>query len=608
MKAGEEKIQMLVKPLNLREQAEAQAYFTRLLAEMKKHVLPDEGLLKKAYTLALTVHGNRRRETGELCIIHSLRVAKILAECGHETDVVSAAMLHEVLEACGATKGKLEAELGLNIADIVDVVTSAGAKLAPDGFISEFDLDIMADVRFLSGGVRAKAVYIKCADRIDDLRTISAFPEEKQKAEAYYTRNMLIPAARKLRMHYFVDILGDLCLQIENPERYRELKDTYKDVLRKNQDTLYGPNGLVKESPIIIREDECLGKYVKAFDFNERCMDSIHLELSGKLRTRDAVKVAFKKHIVPLFDIYFISDDLYMDSPDNLFFAFYDRLHDKPHQFTITVHHQDDYETYYIMKDRYGHMYRLFVQSETEHLEFTHGLLFSPECNEFRNDLEYVDTAEPGGAEQKMISVFTKDGSPMSIVDGATVLDFAFAIDPNVGLCAKYAYLNGGTSRMPVYTRLTSGDMVEIVADYSRQEQGSSIPHATIRWFEYLHSREATKVLSRWLEKHMDAALPSMLVYDASGAEYEIDPASTVLDFAFVIGDQVGLHVKKAYINKSPVPAGLDTTLRYGDQVRFEYDPEGPETPVGDWIRIVKTKRATEKLIDYFSRKFTNDI
>lgn len=98
------------------------------------------------------------------------------------------------------------------------------------------------------------------------------------------------------------------------------------------------------------------------------------------------------------------------------------------------------------------------------------------------------------------------------------------------------------------------------------------------------------------------------LFYDASGAEYEIDLASTVLDFAFVVGDQVGLHVKKAYINNSPTPAELDTTLRYGDQVRFEYDPEDSETPALNWMSIVKTKRAKDKIIDYFSRKLTNDI
>lgn len=609
MTPTEEKTQKQVKPLTPNERADIQEYFALILAEMKKHGLPDVGLLKKAYTLALTAHGNTRRKTGEPYIMHPLRVAKILADCGHESDVVAAAILHDIIEDCDVTKRELETEFGLNIADIVDVVTSVGAMLAPDESMSKLDLDIMSDVKFLNEGARVKkAVYIKCADRINNLQTISPFPEEQQKAKAYHTRTIIIPAAKKLHIHHLVDILGDLCLQIENPEQHRELKDTYTDILRKNKDTLYGAYGLIEESRRMILEDGRLGRFVESFDFKERCIDSIHSELSGKLSALDDVKGVFNKHVVPLFDVYFISSDFYMDSPDNLFFAFYDRLHESPYKFTIIGHHQDDYETYYIMKDWYGNTYRLFVQSETEHLEFTHGLLVSSEFNEFRNGLGYVNTAEPGGPEQKMIPVFRKDGSPMSIVDGATVLDFAFAIDANVGICAKYAYLNGGTSRTPIYTRLNPGDMVEIVSDYNQQNQGNDIPHATVRWFEYLHSREATKALSRWLEKHMDAALPSMLVYDSSGAEYEIDMASTVLDFAFAIGEQVGLHIKNAYINKSRTPAALDTTLRYGDKVRFEYDPEDSETPMFTWLSIVKTKLAKERLIDYFNRKFTNVI
>ena len=52
----------------------------------------------------------------------------------------------------------------------------------------------------------------------------------------------------------------------------------------------------------------------------------------------------------------------------------------------------------------------------------------------------------------------------------------------------------------------------------------------------------------------------------------------------------------------------MDTTLRYVDKVRFEYDPEDSDTPMLTWLSIVKTKLAKERLIDYFNRKFTNVI
>lgn len=594
-----------IRTLTTKEKTNIQQYFVALLKEMTKHGVPDISLLKKAFNFAVIAHGDARRKTGEPYIMHPLHVAKILADCGHESDMVAAAILHDVVEDCNITKNVIENEFGINIADIVDAVTSAKAIFALDESLSKFDLDTMSDAKFLNASAKEKkAVYIKCAERIHNLRTVSIFPEEQQKAKAYHTRNIVIPAAKKLHIHKLVDILEDLCLRIENPQQYQEIYEIYTDILKSNKDTFKGTFGLIEETKRMILEDGWFGRFVTRVEFNERGIDSIRADLFDKVSNAGDMLQKLTKEIIPLYDVYFISRDIYMQSPDTLFFAFYDKLHQSRYRFTIIGHHEDEYETYYIMKDWFGSQYRLFVQSETEHMEFTHGLLGATELNGFCNGLSYVDPVEPGVTEQKMISVFKKDGSPMSIVDGATVLDFAFAIDPNIGICAKYAFLNGGTSQTPIYVRLKPGDMVEIICDHNKEDQSNDCPHATVRWFEYLHSREAIKALSRWLEKHMDSAVPSMIVYDLNEKEYEIDMASTVLDFAFVLGEQVGLHIKNAYINRSHKPVDLNTTLRYGDKVRIQYDLECDNIPSVSWLSIVKTRKAKESLIRYFKKKF----
>lgn len=591
------------KSLSGRERTEIQQAFMAVVNEMKKHGLPDVGLLKSAFEMAFEKHGDTRRKTGEPYILHPLQVAKILAECGHESDMVASAILHDLIEDCGVTKTALELRFGVNIADTVDAVTKVSTLLAPDETMSKLDLDDLSDVKFLTQSARVrKAVYIKCADRIHNLRTIDIFPEEQQKAKAYHTRSIIIPAAKKMHIHNLVDILGTLCLKIEDPQKYKDISDTYEKILEENSDTLYGPAGLVEETRRMILEDGRMGCNMADVVFTKRTIDSINEDITAQLQDAHDVKKTFTKYTVPLFDIQFIVNDLYMEKPESLFFAFYDKLHTSLYKFTIMGIHQDEYENYYLMKDWFGNMYRLFIQSETEHLEYTYGLLVSTALNDFRAGI--VNTGEPGAPEEKMIPVFKRDGSPMMIADGATVLDFAFLIDPNIGICAKYAFLNGSKAQAPIYTRLKPGDMVDVVSDHNKHDQINDISHATVRWFEYLHTREATKNLSRWLEKHMDSAVPSMLVYDAEGIEYEIDMAATVLDFAFFINEEIGLHVKKAYINKSKTPVPLDTTLRYWDKVRFEYDMDDTETPVFTWLGIVKTKYAKECLITYFNKKF----
>ena len=81
-------------------------------------------------------------------------------------------------------------------------------------------------------------------------------------------------------------------------------------------------------------------------------------------------------------------------------------------------------------------------------------------------------------------------------------------------------------------------------------------------------------------------------------------PGITVLDFAFAQGEEIGLHLERAYVNDGISPAGLDTVLKAGDHVRLEYDLSGPVTAVFEWFGYVKTDLAKEKLIGYFNRRF----
>lgn len=593
------------KTLTSKEKADIQQFFIVIVNEMKKHGVPDIGLIKRAFEIALEKHGDTRRKTGEPYIFHPLQVAKILADCGYESDMIAAAILHDVMEDCGVTKNELENKFSANIADIVDAVTKVSTILAPEETISKLDLDNLSDTKFLTESARVgKAVYIKCADRIHNLRTISIFTEEKQKEKAYHTRNVIIPVAKKLHIHNFVDILGKLCLRIEDPTKYQIIQNTYNNILNENRDTLFGPLGLIEKTREMILEDGRLGRYIADVKFSRRTEDSINADLIRQIQDNCDIGWTFTKETVPLFDVYFIASDLCMKSPEDLFFSFYDKMHTSAYKFTIVKRYQDDYENYYIMRDWFGNMYRLFIQSETEYLEFVHGLLVSVAVDDFYTGIDEV--GEANISEEKMIPVFKKDGTPMMIPEGSTILDFAFAIDPNIGICAKYAFLNGSKAQVQIYRKLKPGDMIEVVADHDKEDQLNDTPHAIVRWFEYLHTKGAIKSLSRWLEKHMDSAVPSMVVYDENGVDYEIDMAVTVLDFAFCINENIGLHVKKAYLNKAATPVELDTTLRYGDKVRFEYDLEDTATPVFTWLGIVKTKYAKERLIDYFDKKFNN--
>ena len=596
------------KPLTQEERVRIDQMFSDLVREMKKHGLPDVVALRNAYNFALKVHGDTRRKTGDPYITHPLSVAMILAEIGHETDVIVSAILHDVVEDCNVTVEQLEEEFGSNVADMVNAVTKESRKLSGDPEISPADLDDLSDRKFraeIQKKHNRKAVYVKCADRIHNLRTISVFPVEKQREKAYKTRTVIIPVARAFHIHKLADELANLCFEIDNPEMSRRVGAKYRNILKQNSDTLYGKDGVIETAKRLVLRGGVQSDNVVSFDFIERSEDDIFSKLTGMMDTAEDLERVLTKKNVPLFDVFLITSDLSQRDPEDIFFSFYTNLHTCRYHFTITEIEYPKYrEQYcYIMEDAYGTKYRLHIQSETQHLEYDHGILVA-DVQDFRNGLS-VDLFNEGGTfETKMIPVFKKDGTSMLIEDGATVLDFAFAIDRNIGICAKYALINGKMEKESLRRKLRAGDQIEIISDHDKHRPERDIPHATVRWFEYVYTREAIRFLSRWLEKHMDSGSPTMVVQDGSGKEYEIEMAATVLDFAFAVDEEVGLHLQKAYVNGCKEPTQLGKTLRYGDKVMFEYDIHDKETPVFNWLNLVKTKKARERLVRYFDANF----
>ena len=592
------------------ERKQVDMLFHSLIAEMKKRCMPDVSLLKKAYHFAMKSHGETKRRSGEPYIMHPLEVAKILAEVGFESDLIAAAILHDVIEDCNVTATELEQRFGSLIADTVDAVSKVSEKFTGNPDFTKMDIDNLSDIKFLTETTKKnnrKAFYIKLADRIHNLKTINIFPEEQQKAKAAHTRNILIPAAKKMHIFKLVDILESLCLEIENPKVYHEIRYGYRQLLNESRDAIDGEYGLrAFWKQLLLEREGVFGKNLVLFEFHERYEDSIYRHLNEEHHNVYDIKNYMKKKYIPLYDINFIVSDLYNGSPESLFFQCYPRLHESKFRLTITGINRTmgSDAMYYELEDRYGTKYRLFCQSESELLEYSHGVMISGDIDDIRSHIVYINEAEPDEPEHKKIPVYRKDGSLMELDEGATVLDFAFAINPYIGICAKFAYLNGTTAEVPIYTRLRPGDMVHIVSDHKKGEEEFDVPHATVRWFEYVHTREAIKSLSRWMETNMDRAVPKMMVYDEKGNPYEIEMGSTVLDFAFVLNKEKGLHVRKAYLNKCPSASPLDRILKYGDRVRFTYDDEEKKTPEFNWLSIVKTKLAKEVLIEYFNSKY----
>lgn len=158
----------------------------------------DSKLIMKAYDYATQKHGDQRRKSGELYIIHPLNVAYILAEIGLDEPTLCAALLHDVVEDTEVTHEDLVREFGAEIAELVAGVTKLNTMLFET--IQEQQVEDYRKM-FLAMGKDIRVILIKLADRLHNMRTLKYLSRERQLANARETMELYAPLANRLGLY-----------------------------------------------------------------------------------------------------------------------------------------------------------------------------------------------------------------------------------------------------------------------------------------------------------------------------------------------------------------------------------------------------------------------
>ena len=462
-----------------------------------KHGTQNDSFIRKAFDFANKKHSRMVRGTGEAFINHPLRVAKMVAEWGFDSDVIAAALLHDVVEQCGYPVSKIVSMFNEEVGNIIE----SAAVVSEKEFL---DRRSRQPVRILSASfpkkkMYDKALYVKIADRLDNLSTIEGIDESAGIKMAKHTRSVFIPMVRAANAYHFVDQLEDLCFRTEHPEMYEEIYRQYHSLLNENRrrckETL--DEFLNVFTPLQnneISELRQYHQYIVNFRYDERSCVSIYRQISRNTENiRNEWNTYVTKSNVPLYDLTLIvSDQLAGEnsgiSPDDLFFLFFDKSLSHWGYYLMGY----GFTTYkdgkfFLISDDTGDLFRLFVRTDKDYQRFSYGDIVDQDSSLFRSS---DSDAESYGDK---IKVFRTDGTPLFIKRGATVLDYAFHIDIDTGLHFDYALINESNTRLEKYTVLNDGDIVTVI------ENKKIKPDLT--WFEYVRTGKAVHALVEYFSK-----------------------------------------------------------------------------------------------------------
>ncbi|MBI4338148.1 MAG: bifunctional (p)ppGpp synthetase/guanosine-3',5'-bis(diphosphate) 3'-pyrophosphohydrolase [Chloroflexi bacterium] len=199
-----------------------------LLERARSYLQPDKlAVVEAAYRYAAEKHQGQRRMSGEPYIQHPLRTALYLAELNLDAVTLAAALLHDVMEDCGVARTELEERFGSEAARLVDGVTKLAKidRLKGDGLRAEEHQRQAESTRkmLVAMAEDIRVVLIKLADRLHNMETLGALPEEERRRIAQETLDIYAPLAHRLGISEVKWRLEDLAFRHLYPSQYRKI-------------------------------------------------------------------------------------------------------------------------------------------------------------------------------------------------------------------------------------------------------------------------------------------------------------------------------------------------------------------------------------------------
>jgi GTP pyrophosphokinase len=476
---------------------------------------PEQEILRRAVALASRAHAGQQRASGEPYVQHSLAVARILADLGLDHETLAAAILHDVVEDGGIALDDLKNEFGASIAGLVDGVTRMKViqefQNEPSGSRHEHTQAESLRKMLLAMAEDVRVVFIKLADRLHNMRTLSALAEEKQKRIARETMDIFAPLANRLGIWQMKWELEDLAFRYLEPATYRQTADFIAE-RREDRETYIAVF-------VEILSHELSGSGVKA-------------EVTGRPKHIYSIwrKMQHKaRHFEQIYDVRAVR--VLVDSVRDCYAALgvvHTLWQHIPGEFddyiaTPKENHYRSIHTAVIgpqgktveVQIRTHEMHRQSELGVAAHWRYKEGARtdsgYDAKIAWLRSLLEWKDEVASASdfvdqfkseVFSERVYVFTPKGKIVDLPAGSTPLDFAYHIHTNVGHRCRGARVNG--QMVPLTHALTTGDRVEVL---TIKEGGPSrdwlSPH-----LGYLHTSKARSRVNHWFrEQNYEASV-----------------------------------------------------------------------------------------------------
>ena len=472
--------------------------YEQLKQEMAESGRPyDFELVDRAYALAAAAHEGQFRRSGEPYICHPLSVARILVELGMDSESVAAALMHDVAEDTAVSIDEIRQKFGAQVALLVDGVT----KLTQITFSNVEDRqaeNLRKMLLAMSQDVRV--MIIKLCDRLHNMRTGDAWPEQKRRDKALETMEVYAPIAHRLGISNIKEELEDRSLRYLDPVGYEHIRS----LLNKH-------GGEFLDSVCETIRVHLQGNGIHGATIRHRVKSIYGIYRKMYMQSKDFEEI---------YDVYAVR--IIVDSVAECYTALgliHDMYHPLPNRFKdyISTPKPNGYQSLHTtvigrepipfeVQIRTWDMDRMAEYGIAAHWKYKAGISGSDEKLEERlawvrqlleSQRSSADAADllsdiKSDLLPEEVFAFTPRGDVINLPVGATVIDFAYAIHSAVGNRMIGAKVNNRI--VPIEHQVATGEIIEIIT--GPENRGPSRD-----WLGIVKTSEAKSKIRNWFKK-----------------------------------------------------------------------------------------------------------
>ena len=442
-------------------QADVDTIFTLMAQRVDEKQM---NLLHEAYDFAAYAHKDQLRKSGEPYISHPVAVARIVAEeLELGANPVMAAFQHDVVEDCPYGIDEIRERFGDDVAFLVGVVTKQKKVQYDQSKQVDNFRQMLSSVQF-----DVRAILVKLADRLHNMRTLSSMRPDKQMKIASETDYFYAPLANRLGLYNVKTELENLSFRYRCPREYEQIEKQLAelqlsekpdvDVFIAKTKEILEANGIDARIELRMRSPYSIWRKMQS-----KCCDFEHIDSKHYLRIIYKAD-GLQEEKMQSLHIYAVLSDCFKERPCSVVNYINAPKENGYQSFHVKfLNPKGQWEEVHISSERMIRNNRLGCTAErTEEnlkawLEKFRAVL--KDIAYHTNEMDYMDGVTASFYHDNIMA-FTPKGKCIVLPKYATALDFAFEIHTEVGLHAVYARINGKLSS--VKTVLHRGDCVEI--------------------------------------------------------------------------------------------------------------------------------------------------